>query len=257
MTSQSPRKPLIAGNWKMNLDKSSAGELVAGVRRGVGARADVDVAFFPPYVYLPMVLEACKGSDVMVGAQNASEHDSGAYTGEISAAMLRDLGVPCVLIGHSERRHIYGETLTQIHAKVRRVLDTGLDVMLCIGETLDEREADRTEAVCSEQLSSALAGVSRAELARVTLAYEPVWAIGTGKVATPEQAAQVHAYLRGVLGGLFDDSGARSTRILYGGSVKADNVRDLMAVPDIDGALVGGASLAVSSFMPIIEGALG
>ncbi len=239
----------------MNLDRKSALELVDGIRKGLGSRADVDVAFFPPAVYLTTVLEACAGSDICVGAQNANEHESGAFTGETSVGMLKDLGVPCVLLGHSERRHVFGESHDQIHAKVRRVLDAGLQVMLCIGETLEEREAERTEKVCQEQLSSALKGVKRAELANITLAYEPVWAIGTGKVATPEQAAAVHQYVRGVLAGLFDDSGAQSTRILYGGSVKADNVRDLMAMPDIDGALVGGASLAASSFMPIIEGA--
>jgi len=250
------RKPLIAGNWKMNLDRRAALDLVSSLRRSFGARNDVDVAFFPPYVYLAPVLEACQGTSFLVGAQNASEHASGAYTGEVSVSMLKDLDIPCVLLGHSERRHVFGETNAQVHAKVRRVLDAGLQVMLCLGETLEEREAERTEVVCKEQLCEALRGVTRAELSRITLAYEPVWAIGTGKVASPEQAAAVHTYLRGLLSGLFDDSGAQSTRILYGGSVKADNVADLMAVPDIDGALVGGASLATSSFLPILEGAL-
>ena len=239
----------------MNLDRKSALELVDGVRQGLASRPDVDVAFFPPFVYLTDVLAACAKSGILVGAQNASEHESGAFTGEISTGMLTDLGVPCVLLGHSERRHVFGEGLELIHAKVRRVLDAGLQVMLCIGETLEERESGRTEAVCKEQLSSALEGVTPLELKKVTVAYEPVWAIGTGKVATPDQAAQVHQYVRGVLAGLFDESGAQSTRILYGGSVKADNVRDLMAMPDIDGALVGGASLQASSFLPIIQGA--
>ena len=239
----------------MNLDRSSALELVEGVRQGMAERPDVEVAVFPPAVYLAEVLAACQGSGIQVGAQNASEHESGAYTGEISTAMLQDLGVPAVLLGHSERRHVFGEGLAQIHAKVRRALDTGLKVMLCIGETLEEREAGRTEGVCKEQLSSALQGVSGAELPQITVAYEPVWAIGTGKVATPDQAASVHQYVRGVLAGLFDESGAQGTRILYGGSVKADNVTELMAVPDIDGALVGGASLKATSFLPIIQGA--
>ena len=251
------RKPLIAGNWKMNLDRKSIQALVSAVSAGIVGRGDVDVAFFPPSVYLPEVLKACEGTRIMVGAQNVSEQAAGAYTGEISVSMLKDVAVPCVLIGHSERRHVYGETLDQIHAKVAIALEAGLQVVLCIGETLEEREAGRTEAVCAEQLSTALAGVSRADLIHITLAYEPVWAIGTGVVATPEQAAAVHQYVRGVLAGLFDDSGAQSTRILYGGSVKADNVSELMSVPDIDGALVGGASLAAKSFLPIIEGALG
>ena len=241
----------------MNLDLKSAQALVSAVKEGAGRRSDVDVAFYPPAVYLAQVLKACSGSAFMVGAQNVSEHDSGAHTGETSVAMLKDLGVPSVLIGHSERRHVYGESDTRIHAKVRQALDAGLHVMLCIGETLEEREAERTEVVCKEQLGSALQGVSRAELANISLAYEPVWAIGTGKVATPGQAASVHQYVRGILAGLFDDSGAQSTRILYGGSVKADNVADLMTVPDIDGALVGGASLAANTFLPIIDGALG
>lgn len=239
----------------MNLDRRSASELVAAVRAEAGKQAGVDVAFFPPYVYLESVLAGCDGSSIRVGAQNASQHEKGAFTGEVSVGMLKDIGVPMVLLGHSERRHVFGETLADIHGKVRRALDAGLDVMLCIGETLEEREADRTEAVCDEQLASALEGVSRAELSRITLAYEPVWAIGTGKVATPEQAGAVHAYLRGRLAALFDDSGAQSTRILYGGSVKAENVTDLMTKPDIDGALVGGASLAANTFLPIIRGA--
>ncbi|MDF1837740.1 MAG: triose-phosphate isomerase [Planctomycetota bacterium] len=256
-TPSNSRKPLIAGNWKMNLDRKSVQELVGAVSSGIVGRGDVDVAFFPPYVYLPEVLAACEGTGIMVGSQNASEQAKGAFTGEISVSMLKDIGVPCVLIGHSERRHVYGETLEQIHAKVAIALEAGLQVMLCIGETLEEREGERTEKVCAEQLSTALAGVSRADLPRISLAYEPVWAIGTGVVATPEQAASVHQYVRGVLAGLFDDSGAQSTRILYGGSVKADNVTELMSVPDIDGALVGGASLAANTFLPIIEGALG
>lgn len=251
------RKPLIAGNWKMNLDRKSIQELVGAVSSGIVGRGDVDVAFFPPYVYLPEVLKACEGTNILVGSQNTSEHASGAFTGEISVSMLKDIGIPSVLIGHSERRHVYGETLEQIHGKVAIALEAGLQVVLCLGETLQEREDGRTESVCREQLSTALDGVSRADLTRITLAYEPVWAIGTGVVATPEQAASVHLYIRGVLAGLFDDSGAQSTRILYGGSVKADNVTDLMSVPDIDGALVGGASLAAKSFLPIIEGAQG
>ena len=241
----------------MNLDRRSALELVEAVRSASAQNAAVDVAFFPPFLYLEGVLAGCQGSAIQVGAQNASQHDKGAYTGEVSVSMLKDIGVPMVLLGHSERRHVFGESLADIHGKVRRALDAGLEVMLCIGETLAEREAERTEAVCAEQLATALEGVTRAELPRITLAYEPVWAIGTGQVATPEQAGAIHEYLRGQLAALFDDSGAQTTRILYGGSVKAENVTDLMAKPDIDGALVGGASLAANTFVPIIQGAQG
>ena len=205
----------------MNLDRGSALELVRAVRQAAGSNAAVDVAFFPPFVYLEAVREACGGSALRVGAQNANAHVDGAYTGEVSVPMLKDIGIDWVLLGHSERRHVFGESLEDIHAKVRTALDGGFEVMLCIGETLEEREAERTEAVCAEQLTTALDGVSRAELARISLAYEPVWAIGTGKVATPDQAQSIHAFLRGELAKSFDDSGAQATRILYGGSVKS------------------------------------
>ena len=247
------RKPYVAGNWKMNLDRRSAVDLASAIREHVARSDEVDVAVLPPFVYLDEVARACAGSRVACGAQNVCDQEVGAFTGEVSAAMLRDLGIGVTLVGHSERRHVYGETDELVNAKVRVALAHGLDVILCIGETLEQREAGETEALCARQLTAGLAGVAVGDAARVTLAYEPVWAIGTGRVATPDQAGAVHAYARGVFAGLYDDPPATRLRILYGGSVKGDNVAELMAVPDIDGALVGGASLKPESFLPIID----
>jgi len=251
----SPRTPYIAGNWKMNLDQASGLDLVQAIREHTFGKTNVDVAIFPPAVYLSAMQRACEGSSVIVGAQNLCEQDSGAFTGETSASMLRDLGVSSTLVGHSERRHVYGESDTLCGAKVRAALAAGLDVVLCIGETQAEREDKQTEPVCSRQLATGLEGVSTLDMSRITIAYEPVWAIGTGLTATPEMAGETHAYVRGVLGGLHSEATAQATRILYGGSVKPDNAADLLAVPDIDGALVGGASLKAELFLPIIDGA--
>jgi triosephosphate isomerase len=190
---------------------------------------------------------------VRLGAQDCCEHGNGAYTGEISTEMLSDLDVGTVLAGHSERRHVFGETDERVHAKLQCALQGGLEVVLCVGETIAEREAGRTEEVVRRQLTSGLEGVAPGDLPRVTLAYEPVWAIGTGHVASPEQAQEVHAYLRGLLAGLYSESASESARILYGGSVKADNAAGLLSKPDIDGALVGGAALSAESFTAIID----
>jgi len=247
------RKKLIAGNWKMNLDRRGARELAVALREHVGAGDSVDVAIFPPFVYLEELARTVAGSPLRLGAQNACDEESGAFTGEVSAAMLRDVGVQMVLLGHSERRHVYGESDELVNRKVGIALAHGLEVVLCVGETLEERVAGATEDIVSRQLARGLEGVAEAGLARVTLAYEPVWAIGTGRVATPEQAGEVHTYLRGVLAGLYSDPLADRTRILYGGSVNPDNAAELVAVPDVDGALVGGASLKAETFIPIIE----
>jgi len=247
------RIPYIAGNWKMNLDRRSACDLATAVREHVDTRDDVEVALFPPAVYLEELGRTVAGSPVRLGAQNCCDEEEGAFTGEISAAMLADLGVPVVLLGHSERRHIYGESDELVNRKVHTALGRGLDVILAVGEQLEEREAGETEAVVARQLTRGLEGVALADIDRVTLAYEPVWAIGTGKTASPEQAGEVHSYLRGVFAGLYDDTSSDALRILYGGSVKPSNVRDLMSVPDIDGALVGGASLKPESFLPLID----
>jgi triosephosphate isomerase len=247
------RTPFLAGNWKMNLDRKAALDLVGALREHVGDRRDVDVAVFPPFVYIDEVARALAGSPIRVGAQNCCDEEQGAFTGEVSAAMLGDVGAELVILGHSERRHVYGEGDELVGRKVARALASGLEAVLCVGETLDEREARQTEPTVRRQLHAGLAEVSKDAMTRVTIAYEPVWAIGTGRNATAEQAGEVHSYLRGLVAGLYDDATADAVRIQYGGSVKPDNVRELMAVPDVDGALVGGASLKTSSFLPIID----
>lgn len=244
----------------MNLDRRAAGELAAAIRDHTSK--GVDVGLFPAMVHLDEVIRQVAGSAVRVGGQNCSDEDSGAFTGEVSAAMLQDIGAKVALLGHSERRHVYGESDEFISRKVHRALDAGLDVMLCVGETIEQRRAGETESVCRTQLTAGLAGVDRDVLGtgdnggRVSIAYEPVWAIGTGETASPEQAGAVHTYLRGVLAGMYDQSAADATRILYGGSVKPSNAKELLSVADIDGALVGGASLKPDLFLPIIDAAL-
>lgn len=247
------RKPYLAGNWKMNLDRKGALELVGALREAVGSRDDVDAAVVPPFVYVAEVVAALEGSPILVGAQNMCDQPSGAFTGEVSAAMLKDVGADFVVLGHSERRHVYGETDKVINAKVLHALDVGLDVILCVGELQEEREGGKTEEVVRHQLTRGLEGVSAADTAKVTIAYEPVWAIGTGLTASPAQAGEVHQYLRGLIAGLYDDAVADRMRIQYGGSVKPSNVAELMSVPDVDGALVGGASLEAGSFSAIID----
>ncbi|MEW6073352.1 MAG: triose-phosphate isomerase [Planctomycetota bacterium] len=247
------RRPYLAGNWKMNLDRRSARELAGLIREHVGDRTDVEVAVLPPFVYLAEIARSLAGSPVRVGAQNMCDEPAGAFTGEVSAAMLVDVGCDLVVLGHSERRHIYGETDELVNAKVHAALASDLDVILCVGETIEEREKGSTEEVVRTQLTQGLAGVAPSLMTRVTLAYEPVWAIGTGRTATPAQAGEVHQYLRGLLHGLYDEKVAEATRIQYGGSVKPDNIARLMAEPDVDGALVGGASLKPELFLPIID----
>ncbi len=247
------RKPYLAGNWKMNLDRRSALDLASALREHVGDRTDVEVAVAPAFVYIDEVVRALAGSPIKVGAQNMCDESSGAFTGEISAAMLVNVGADLVVLGHSERRHIYGETDELVNAKVHAALAGDLDVILCVGETIEEREAGSTEEVVRTQLTVGLEGVEDSLMERVTLAYEPVWAIGTGHTASPAQAGEVHQYLRGMLTGLYDDKVAEACRIQYGGSVKPSNVAELMAVPDVDGALVGGASLKPEAFLPIID----
>jgi triosephosphate isomerase (TIM) len=247
------RRKTIAGNWKMHLDRERARGLARDVRRGVEQTGgDVDVALVPPLGYLEAVARELEGSPVRLGAQTVSEHAEGAYTGEVSVGMLADLGCSFALVGHSERRQLFGEDDARVRAKLRALLDGGLEAVLCLGETLEEREAKHTEAVVRRQLSAALEGVTATELRRITLAYEPVWAIGTGRTASAEQASEVHLYLRGLLAGLYDGAAAEAVRIQYGGSVKANNARELLHAPGVDGALVGGASLAADSFLAIV-----
>ena len=247
------RKPFIAGNWKMNLHRESALALAAVLREALGSRTDVDVAVLPPFVYLADVARALEGSPIRVGGQNCCEHAVGAFTGEVSASMLVDIGAKLVVLGHSERRHVYGESDELVQKKVRLALDAGLDVILCVGETLAEREAAATESVIGRQVTRGVAGVSPRELQRITVAYEPVWAIGTGHNATPEQASQAHAYLRGVLASLYHDGAAADVRIQYGGSVKPSNAEALLSAPEVDGCLVGGASIAADTFLPLLS----
>jgi triosephosphate isomerase len=249
------RRFLIAGNWKMNLDRAGAVSLAREVAAGAGKVGGIDLAVCPPSVYLDAVAAALKGSSVALGAQNMYHEASGAFTGEISAAMLLDVGCRYVILGHSERRHILGETDQQINQKVHAALAAGLVPIVCVGELLAEREAGKTAEVIRTQFTGSLAGVSAEQMAGIVIAYEPVWAIGTGKVATPEQAQEVHNDLRKLIQAQYNTSVADQVRIQYGGSVKPSNAAELLAQPDIDGALVGGASLKASDFLGIAAGA--
>jgi triosephosphate isomerase len=245
------RRPIVAGNWKMNLDGKKALELAAGVVDRAGESGTTELVLCPPAVYIGAVAAAVANSPVSVGGQNMHEKSSGAFTGEIAPAMLVDLGCRYVILGHSERRTLFGETDAFVNAKTKAALEAGLTPIVCVGETLEEREAGRTADVVSGQVRGSLAGIPAPDLSKVVVAYEPVWAIGTGKVATPEQAQEVHAVIRQLLGGLASPSVATAVRIQYGGSVKPDNAADLAAQADIDGALVGGASLKADDFLGI------
>ena len=251
------RKPFVAGNWKMNTDSHSGVALAkAVVDKASGlAGSSVDVAVIPPFVYLPAVGAAVSSSGVALGAQDVYFEAKGAFTGEISAAMLKDVGCTYVLCGHSERRHVLGESDELINKKVTASISGGLLPILCVGELLAERDASQTEQVVERQTRAGLAGLSAEKIGAVTIAYEPVWAIGTGRTATREQAQEVHAFIRKLLARMYDKSVAQDMRILYGGSVKADNAEELMGQPDVDGCLVGGASLKADDFVQIIEAA--
>jgi len=242
----------------MNTCRESAGSLVTALRAEVPApRDDIDVVVCPPFTYLSHAVGLAGDSGVEVGGQNAWTEASGAYTGEVSCEMLLDVGCKWVVLGHSERRQINGESDELINTKVRKALASGLKVILCVGELLEQREAEQTERVLERQMAGGLAGVESIAMADVVVAYEPVWAIGTGKVATDEQAESAHAFLRSWLGTRFDEDVAASVRILYGGSVKPDNAVGLLGQPNVDGALVGGASLKAELFIPIIQAGIG
>jgi len=234
------RRALVAGNWKMNGTLGSIGDLMDGI--------------FPPFVYLGMVAERVRHTPVALGGQDCSVHDSGAYTGEIGASMLRDVGCRYVIVGHSERRHYHGESDELVARKFARALEHALIPILCVGETLAEREAGQTEAVVGRQLGAVLAACGADVFQRAVIAYEPVWAIGTGRNATPTQAQAVHAFVRGQVA-LRDPAASSAVRILYGGSVKGGNAAELLAQPDIDGGLVGGASLNAAEFLTICRAA--
>jgi triosephosphate isomerase len=249
------RRKLIAGNWKMNSDRASAVSLAEAIDKRSAEFKHVDLLVCPPSVYLALVAEVLEDSPVALGAQNVYFEPNGAFTGEISAAMLKDVGCSYVILGHSERRHILGETDELINKKTHAALAAGLTPIVCVGELLAEREAGQTAAVIRRQFAGSLAGISADQMEHVVIAYEPVWAIGTGKVATPEQAEEVHADLRRLLTQRYNDQTASRVRILYGGSVKPDNARQLLSQPNVDGALVGGASLKANDFLGIAAGA--
>ena len=251
----SSRKKLIAGNWKMNKTSADAVALVTDIVAAVGRQADVDVVVCPPFTSLETVGKALEGSTVRLGAQNMHPEASGAFTGEISAGMLRALFATHVILGHSERRAYFGETDAFINKKVLAALKNQLKPILCVGETLAEREAGSTLKVVQTQLEAGLEGVSKEQAPTLVVAYEPVWAIGTGKVATTEQAQEVHAFIRGLLVKLFGEPIAQKVRILYGGSMKPSNAPDLLAQKDIDGGLIGGAALESRSFVELVTAA--
>lgn len=245
------RQPMVAGNWKMNGSSNSVKELIEGVRAGVG-EANAEVVVCPPFVYIPSVAEAIAGSGIKLGAQNMCDQDSGAFTGEVSGPMLKDVGCEYVIIGHSERRAMYGETDEVTAIKYGAVLKNGLKPIFCIGETLEEREQGVTEQVVGRQIDAILNAEGVASLANAVLAYEPVWAIGTGKTATPEQAQEVHAFIRSKIASQ-DANIAEGLRILYGGSMNPGNAAELRSQPDIDGGLIGGASLKAEDFLAICK----
>ena len=246
------RRKIVAGNWKMNLDRGLSRALAGAVAARRTEAGSAELVLCPPAVYIETVVAAVgAGGPIGVGGQTMHDKPSGAFTGEVAAPMLVDLGCRYVILGHSERRTLFGETDAAVNAKARAALAAGLTPIVCVGETLAEREAGRTAAVVTEQVQGSLGGIPAADLARVVIAYEPVWAIGTGRVATPEQAQEVHALIRGLVAGLAAPAVAAAVRIQYGGSVKPDNVADLAAQPDIDGALVGGASLKADDFLAI------
>jgi triosephosphate isomerase len=249
------RRKLIAGNWKMNTNRASAVALARGVVERAGALSHLDLLVCPPAVYLTSVNEVVAGTPVALGAQNMYHEPEGAFTGETSAAMLLDVGCGYVILGHSERRHILGESDADVNQKTLAALSAGLIPIVCVGELLAEREAGQTASVICRQFDESLTNVSADRIERVVIAYEPVWAIGTGKVATPQQAQEVHADLRRLLRERYNDQFATAVRVLYGGSVKPANAADLLSQPDIDGALVGGASLKVDDFLGIASGA--
>jgi triosephosphate isomerase len=242
---------LVAGNWKMNLNQTDAVRLAEGVVAQAETAGEVDLAVCPPYVYLGAVADTVRGSPVALGAQNMYHEARGAFTGEISAEMLVDIGCTYVILGHSERRHVLGETDQDVNRKLHSALASGLMPIVCVGELLEEREAGKTTEVVRRQIEGSLAGLTKDQMGRTVIAYEPVWAIGTGKVATPDTAQQVHADLRKMIQEHYNTDVARGVQILYGGSVKPENATDLLNRPDVDGALVGGASLKVESFIGI------
>ncbi len=250
------RRLIIAGNWKMNKTAAEALGLVEAIKREVATVKELDIVVCPPFTALAAVSEALLNSNVRLGAQNMSEHQPGAYTGEIAAEMLKEFSVRYVILGHSERRQYQKEDDALIARKAAAAHASALKPIVCVGETLEQREGGITEKIVGAQVRGSLAGLTREQIEETIIAYEPVWAIGTGRTATPEQAQEVHAFIRRELAGMTDEATARWVRIQYGGSVKPSNARELMSLPDVDGALVGGASLEARSFVDIIRNSI-
>lgn len=249
------RRLFIAGNWKMNLNRGQSLSLVQSLAESLRGVSEVDIAVCPPAVYLGELGKALHATNIGLGAQNVNSKAEGAYTGEISCSMLKDVGCRYVILGHSERRAIYGETDSMVNEKLHAVLAAGLTPIVCVGETLEQREAGQTQQVVRSQCLGSLAGLTEDQMLKTVLAYEPVWAIGTGKTASPAQAEEVHKDIRSLLEAQFSVATAQKVIVLYGGSVKADNALELLSEPNIDGALVGGASLKQDSFEGIIKAA--
>jgi triosephosphate isomerase len=247
------RTPIMAGNWKMHKTAREAVDFVTHLQKELGDWKETETVVAPPFVALAPVADCLRKRTIAVAAQNCFWGEQGAYTGEVSAPMLRDVGCRYVIIGHSERRAYFGETDETVNKKVKAALSSGLQPIICVGESLQERERGDTVQIVERQVKEGLKELDAAAIPAIVIAYEPLWAIGTGKTATPEQAQEVHASIRGLLASIFNPEGAQEIRIQYGGSVKPDNVDELMAQPDIDGALVGGASLDVESFVRIVR----
>jgi len=248
------REILIAGNWKMNGSTADSQALVDGILAGMPGGAGFRLLVCPPFPYVAAVAARAAGTGLQVGAQNVSEHEKGAYTGEVAPSMLKDVGCEYVIVGHSERRSLYGESSAQVAAKFAAAQVAGLVPILCVGETLEEREADKTQSVIDEQLDAVFDGSGVEAFSSAVIAYEPVWAIGTGRTATPEQAQEVHRHIRARLAALDADI-AENVQVLYGGSMKGENAPGLLAMPDIDGGLIGGASLKAHDFLAIARAA--
>ncbi len=247
------RKPIIAGNWKMYKTPKESLEFVRQLRDKLKDMKDREIVVCPTALSAAAVVETLRFSNIQVGCQDAHWENEGAYTGNISPAMFKESGVHYVILGHSERRQFDNDTDARINAKLKNVLRNSLKAIVCVGETLSEREAGKTENVVETQVNGCFEGIGLGDLAEIVVAYEPVWAIGTGKTATPEQANEVHAFIRGLIAKRFNDDAAANLRIQYGGSVKPENIKQLMAQADIDGALVGGASLKIDSFTAIVQ----
>ncbi len=250
------RRPIVAGNWKMNKTSGEALALAGEIARALGDFEPVDVVLCPPFTALHAVGKAVAGTRIALGAQNLHWEKAGAFTGEIAAAQLLDAGCTHVIIGHSERRQFFGETDETVSRRLGAALAAGLAPIVCVGETLDQRKTGRTEAVIREQVQKGLAGLDAEALGRLVIAYEPVWAIGTGLTATPDQAQDTHAFIRGLLKSMAGEAVAGAVRIQYGGSVKPANAKELFGRPDIDGGLIGGASLDAASFVAIVKAAV-